>query len=207
MLIVPEPEQEHVQSYDELALWAMLTIRKFSHSKGLKIGFNPWGGLASVNHLHLQINYYEWTMPLQEASQIEKANGIYSLADYPARSVAFSITPNHSKAQTALLSYVRLLQAENICHPISLLGDKIHVWPADLKLEGHKFMDLIGTHELDGFAEAATRTDFDNINKESDIERELQINNVDSETFDWLLDQFLQSEIGQTELVAVEESL
>jgi hypothetical protein len=186
MNIIPEPEKELTQSFNETALFAIQAIRKLSKSPRTHIGFHPWGGLASLNHLHLQLNYYEREMPIERSRKTLafKAGdtGIFTI-DYPANTVVCIELDEENKYSAALLSTVKLMQEKDIIHPISIIGGYAYIFVEKRASDKLKFMlNGIASLQLDGYACVVNMEDFNRIT-EKDIINDLEAGNIDREKF------------------------
>ncbi|MDD5173205.1 MAG: hypothetical protein PHV48_00010, partial [Candidatus Omnitrophica bacterium] len=192
-LIIPEPEKEHPQYFTDIALEALIAVKRLSKSGNLKIGFNSWGGSASINHLHLQAGYYNEDAPIQNAQKKTEFNidGLRAgiLTGYPASAVWFEIDSNGEFVKP-FLAYLKLVQGENLTHPISILGDYIYIWPQG-KWTGESVFrsDRLGSNEFDGLMYVMKQDDFNKIDTEG-VEREMRILNVKEGKFGELLESF-----------------
>lgn len=187
-LIIPDPQKEYPQYFNQQALEAMLFIRSLSKSARLKTGFNSLA-IGSINHLHSQGYYLDKQMPIEKAKKIRVGNfqdiDIFSLNDYPARTLAFKIIDNKN-FRKIFMKYISLLQESNLQHSLSFIADYAYVWPQKTQVL-HEFMiNSIGTYEMDGLAYVTSQEQYQIVTLQQ-LQDEIRANNIQEDLFQALL--------------------
>ncbi|XP_022695850.1 GDP-D-glucose phosphorylase 1-like isoform X2 [Varroa jacobsoni] len=118
-LAIPSVKECLPQILTPAGLNLTLDIMFRSASPDLRGGFNSLGGFASVNHQHLHVYYLQVRMVL-EIAPVEKlsAPGVFTLVDYPARGLVFSVNAGDRSPLNTLFRVVSLLNENNIAYNV-----------------------------------------------------------------------------------------